>query len=107
MRELFLKISFFITLISIEYLATTSRHFEVVEKSWDKLNHFFAFFVLYLLFSFGFKNLKALYKIFFLMMFGLQIELVQHFLPFREFSLLDIFADGVGVFMGYYLKKAL
>jgi len=47
MTKLF-QISFFICLISIEYLATTTISISIVENTWDKANHFFAFFVLYI-----------------------------------------------------------
>lgn len=41
------------------------------------------------------------------MAFGLQIEIVQYFLPNREFSLLDVFADGVGIVMRIVAVKVL
>lgn len=97
------KFMFFTCIIAIEYLATTSRHFEVVEKSWDKANHFLAFFILFLLLSFAYPKFKLTYKSILLLLFGLQIESVQHFLPFREFSFFDIFADGVGLGIGGFI----
>ena len=40
-------IYFFISLVAIEFLATTTTvHIELVESMWDKSNHFIAFFVL-------------------------------------------------------------
>lgn len=41
-----------------------------------------------------------------LLAFGLQIEIVQYFLPNREFSLLDVVADGVGIVFGLVVAKA-
>lgn len=103
------QISFFICLLSIEYLATTTVSIALVENSWDKANHFIAFFVLYLLFDFGFKIFTTLGKVSLLMLFAVQIEIVQHFIPNRYFSLLDVVADGVGIFiavgvLGFYTK---
>lgn len=75
----------------------------MIEKSWDKANHFLAFFILYLLLSFAYPKLKLTCKSILLLLFGLQIESVQHFLPFREFSFFDIFADGVGIGIGGFI----
>ena len=60
-------ISFFICLVAIEFLATTSQEIKPIQNSWDKANHFIAF------------------------------------LPNRDFSLLDIFADFVGIVLGIFL----
>ena len=48
--------SFFICIVAIEYLASTTREISVVTNSWDKANHFVAFMVLYILLSFGYKQ---------------------------------------------------
>ena len=93
-------ISFFICLIAIEFLATTSQEIQPIQNSWDKANHFIAFFTLYVTFSFGYTKLNVLTKVLVLLAFGLQIEIVQAFLPNRDFSLLDVFADGVGILLG-------
>lgn len=102
MKHLY-QIAFFITLLVIEYLATTTREIEVVAHSWDKLNHLAAFTVLYLLLSAGFGHLKMLTRVMLLMAFAVQIEIVQHFIPSRDFSLLDIVADAVGIACGWVL----
>jgi len=72
----------------------------VVEHVNDKIEHAFAFFVLALLVDFsmpesGFGPRKVL----FLLGYGLAIEITQYFLPYRTFSLLDLTADGVGLFL--------
>jgi len=92
-----LQIAFFICLLSIEYLATTSISIQVIENSWDKANHFIAFFVLYVLLYAGFKIFTTLGKVSLLIVFALQIEIVQYFIPNRYFSLLDIIADIIGI----------
>lgn len=100
-------ISFFICLIAIEFLATTSQEIQPIQNSWDKANHFIAFFTLYVTLSFGYVKLKMQTKVLLLLAFGLQIEIVQAFLPNRDFSLLDIFADGVGILFGIIITKTL
>ena len=42
-----------------------------------------------------------------LLAFAVQIEIVQYFIPGRDFSLLDIFADMIGVFIGFILSQKL
>lgn len=101
------KFAFFLSLIFIEYLATTPQSFEIVEKSWDKANHFIAFATLYILLSFGYVRLKTSSKFWLLFAFGFQIELVQSFLPFRYFSFFDILANLIGIFIGIILIKII
>jgi VanZ family protein len=99
------RVLFFVFLIVIEYLATTSLSIEVIENSWDKANHFVAFFALFIALSTGFPNIELISRVLLLMFFGIHIEVVQAFLPFREFSLLDIFADFIGVVIGILSLK--
>ena len=99
-KSTFFTICFFICLISIEFLATTDREFQPIQNIWDKANHFIAFLALYITLSFGYAKLKTQTKVLILLAFGIQIEIVQAFLPYRESSLLDIFADGVGILLG-------
>ena len=107
-RKMF-KIAFWIAIGGVEYLATTSRHIELVESLWDKFNHFFAFGVLYILLSLGYSYLKGWQKASFLLLFGMQIEVVQSFLPSREFSMFDVVADTIGIIIGavIYLTFAI
>ena len=100
------RLYFFICLIAIEYLATTSRHIEVVEGMWDKSNHFIAFFTLYLLLSLAFRGFALIKKVGVLLLFGVQIEILQQLIGRSAFSGLDIVADSVGIFLGvttYYV----
>jgi len=94
------KIAFFVSLIAIEYLATTSLTIKPIEMSWDKANHFIAFITLYVTLSLGYQTLTVRFKALTLLLYGVQIELIQSLLPHRFFSLLDIVADGVGIALG-------
>lgn len=106
-----LKIMFFVCLVSIEYLATTSVHISVVEGMWDKSNHFIAFFTLYVLLSISYNQLSIVKKFLLLLLFGVQIELVQELIGRSRFSVLDIVADTIGITLGivfyYYFKNTL
>ena len=95
------QIYFYICLIAIEFLATTTTvHIELVESMWDKSNHFMAFFVLYILLFLGYKNLTLVLKVVLLLAFGLQIEIVQELSGRSSFSVLDVFADSIGIVIG-------
>ncbi len=104
----FFRAMFFISIIAIEFLATTTTvHIEIVENIWDKANHFIAFFTLYILLSFGFLNLSVAKKTIWLLLFGVQIEVVQHFIEGRFFSTLDVFADFIGIIIALIIIKVL
>jgi len=99
---------FYICLVSIEYLATTTREIKPLEHTWDKANHFIAFMTLYVLLSLAYRNLSVVIKIVLLLAFGMQIEIVQSFIPGRDFSGFDVVADSVGITIGivvYYLYE--
>jgi len=92
-----------ITLAIVTYLATTTLEFTVVSSIYDKINHFVSFFVLALLLDFSFPNFNFnRFKIILLITYGFSLEMIQHFLPHRMFSLLDVVADIVGL-AGYGL----
>ena len=108
MKQYFFRATFFISIVAIEFLATTTTvHIEIVENIWDKANHFIAFFTLYILISFGFLNLSIMRKVILLLLFGVQIEVVQHFIEGRFFSTLDVFADFIGISIAAVIMKVL
>ena len=82
----------------ITYMATTSKMFPIAGSMNDKLNHLFAFYALAFLTDFSFPHKSYIrLKIPVLLAYGLLIELIQAFLPFREFSLYDVAADSLGL----------
>lgn len=105
MKTTLFKSSFFITFGVIEYLALTPQHIEVIEGFWDKQNHFIAFFVLYILLSAAYKHFSLQKKITLLVFVGVQIEVMQYFIPGRFFSLLDILADSIGIAIGFAIHR--
>ena len=85
-------------LLVILHLATTQLHYPGVDRLNDKFSHLLAFFVLAMLQDFSFPRIKfGLSKVLILMAFGLLIEVIQYFLPYRTFSLYDLGADAIGV----------
>ncbi len=95
---IYFRVLLCISLVIITYLATTALEFAVVSSSYDKINHFAAFLVLALLLDFSFPNYRFnSVKIVSLIAYGLSLEIIQHFLPHRMFSLFDISADITGL----------
>ncbi len=82
----------------ISYLAFTSEEYTLVESTNDKLDHLAAFFVLALLADFSFPEQGYHWpKILPLLLFGLFIEIIQYFLPYRTFSWFDFLTDCIGL----------
>ncbi len=100
-----LIVLFFASLGVIEYLATAKVSIKADVLSWDKANHFMAFLVLYLMLSLTFVKLSERVKVLIMFLFGVQIEIVQYFLPYRDFSLLDLVADSIGIGLGVLVYK--
>jgi VanZ family protein len=85
-------------LIVILHLATTPQDYPVVKDINSYVNHFMAFCVLALLCDFSFpKNKFGIAKILPLFGYGILIECIHYFLPYREFSLLDLVVDSIGI----------
>ena len=92
-------------LAAISYLATT-RDVGIMEDLNDKVSHVLAFFVLSLLVDGSWPSLRfGALKMVGLLGYGLFIEMVQHFVPRRSASFLDLVADGVGILL--YLSLTL
>ncbi len=89
-------------------LATTVRiPAEVGGAINDKLGHALAFFGLSLLTDFSLVRSRfGLAKAGTLFAYGTLIELIQHQLPYREFSLADLLANGAGI-LGYWVSIPL
>jgi VanZ family protein len=72
----------------------------------DKYAHFIAFFVLSVLLLFAYSFSKPFFStVLFMMLFGLVIEAIQIFVPYRSFSLLDFGADLLGVFIALIIFR--
>jgi VanZ family protein len=64
----------------------------------DKILHFFAFAALTLLVDYAFPQIRfGALKIILLILYGLTIEIVQSFLPYRSASAADLLTDIVGI----------
>jgi VanZ family protein len=92
------RASLCLSLTAITFLAVIPPDYAVNAGINDKISHIAAFYVLTLLadFSFPETNLNRS-KIISLLLYGLSIECVQYFIPYREFSLFDLAADAAGL----------
>ena len=79
-------------------------------SEFDKAIHFFAFLAITFLLWTAYKLPRPLISsVLLLSLFGLLIELLQHFVPTRVFSLYDFAADIAGIIAGvtlYWLSAA-
>lgn len=92
------RVALAVALVITMYLATAQQEPSVIDNLNDKVNHVLAFYVLAFLADYSAPKLRFnLSKGLTILGYGLLIEVIQYFLPYREFSLLDLAADGVGV----------
>lgn len=91
------KLLLWIAVTAIFYLATTSVDHKVQSTFNDKFNHLIAFGVLSFLCHIAFQTHSSIKWAIVLFGYGLLIEWVQYFLPHREFSLLDLATDLLGI----------
>lgn len=87
-----------VALIAIMHLATTQLDYPIAENINDKASHVLAFYVLAFLVDFSFpEDSFGISKVLFLISYGLLIEIIQYFIPYRMFSFYDLAADCVGL----------
>ncbi|MFA7553255.1 MAG: VanZ family protein [Spongiibacteraceae bacterium] len=98
---------FIVTFVAVTVLALMPSDQVVVTTGWDKTNHSLAFFTLLFLLDHGFPTVNLWQrKCLLLVAYGFSIEVLQAMLPGREPSLLDVFADCVGL-LAYILVRPL
>ena len=92
-----------ISLISI--LSFQEVNFESSFNFLDKVFHFLCFIYLTLVTWLSRILNKDLHVYVIVLAYGILIEIVQRFLPYRSFEYLDIFADFVGIIGGLIIIK--
>ncbi|WP_296934274.1 VanZ family protein [uncultured Marinobacter sp.] len=94
------RTAFVVSVLAIGFLATTDNPYPIPSSSSDKVNHVLAFVELTILTRLAWPDLRAIWFAPALLGFGLGIELIQANLPYREFSMADLAADGIGIAIG-------
>jgi VanZ family protein len=97
---------FYLAITCITFLALIDPRDLIIEDLSDKALHAAAFLALALLMDNSFpKQNFDVRKILFLFLYGVAIELLQHLLPYRQSSALDILANLAGIGMYYFLQS--
>jgi VanZ family protein len=92
------RATFGLALVVCSYMAFTPRQFSVIRHIYDKALHASAFCTLAFLADFAFPRSRFVpAKALSLVGYGILIEVVQHFLPYRSAEVLDVLADVVGL----------
>lgn len=91
---------FAVCLISVSYLALMPVEHLPTVSTWDKANHFVAFFVLTNLLYLCFAKHPLINVVVWLTAYGLLLELLQGLSNFRVFSYFDLLADVIGISAG-------
>lgn len=71
----------------------------------DKIRHIFAFLILCLCIDFSYTLLSNAIKIYLLVGYGVFIEILQHFLPYRDFDFTDIVFNSLAILLYFYLFR--
>ncbi len=104
----FFRLMLAAAVVTVSYLAITPVDVPVVEDLNDKVGHILAFSTLAFLLDYSFPESRpGPTKIALLLGYGLLIEVVQYFLQYRTFSLLDWMADAVGIALYLLILPAL
>ena len=89
-----------LTLLLVGYLSFAHLEETPVADINDKFGHTAAFLCLAFLLDFAYpRRVWGAEKLLPLLAYGLFIELVQYFIPYRTFSLWDLAADGLGLML--------
>lgn len=92
------RVSLAATALFVLYEATGTNPPDPGVEEGDKLLHALAFFSLAILADFAFPESGfGIAKVSMLLGFGILIECIQHFLPWRSSDMLDLVADGAGI----------
>jgi VanZ family protein len=106
-KPLLLKVLFVLSVTFASFLfLKQGGHSGVNFQHADKVGHFLIFFSLALLLDFSFK-FSVIKSLIILSIYGVLIEVMQSFLPYREASAGDILADVLGVVIYLVLFRKL
>jgi VanZ family protein len=99
------RILLVISILVISFLATSETNPISQNFIDDKLLHFLCFAYLTLIFKLTQFIQQDFWLYVIVLAYGILIEIVQMFLPYRSFELLDIFADFMGILCSGLLFK--
>ena len=94
-----------LSIVAISFLATTETSSSLQSPIDDKLLHFLCFAYLTIIFKFAQFIDQDFWLYVIVLAYGILIEIVQIYLPYRSFEFLDIFADFMGILCAGFLLK--
>jgi len=103
--RLILLASLIIVLILSLVSASSIPNFATFAYLTDKLIHGIIYFYLAMLIFFSKLEISIIKALTLLFIFGLFIEIIHYYHPYRYFELGDLLANFVGIFMGYLIIK--
>src|SRR5674476_148376 len=92
--------SFFDCALAVLVLALMPSPPPMITTGWDKSNHLLAFAVMAWLGCKAFPQ-RVVFTLLGLLAYGALIEILQSFTPTRSAEWLDLFADGLGILLGW------
>jgi VanZ family protein len=93
---------FWLCVLVISWLVVAPQDELPSVNLWDKAAHTLAFAALMLLCAVAYRQRFSLARIaLMLFAYGVGIEMIQYLLPDREFSLLDMLANSVGILVAF------
>lgn len=99
------KIILVISILLISVLSIQDISVESSANLSDKLHHFFCFLYLTIVTWLSRIFSKEFFLYVIVLAYGILIEIVQIYIPYRSFEFLDIFADLLGVLAGSFFIK--
>ena len=104
MLDILKKPQFYLLLGIYTWLGVAPADTTILGSYNDKLMHFTGYVILMnsCLFAYGTQPRKAV-MFSMLLLYSFMIEVIQYFLPYRDFSLLDLLANGLGLITGQVL----
>jgi VanZ family protein len=107
-NQIGLKMFLFLVLIMVSWQALSPQPAEATQLINDKLGHALVFLFLAFLTDHAFATTPFnWHKALWLMLYGIAIEVLQHYIPGREFSLLDMAADASGLLIYFILTNTI
>ncbi|MCF6179070.1 MAG: VanZ family protein [Geopsychrobacter sp.] len=101
-----LILQFWLFFIFCSYLSLTSAPPEALHDYSDKLLHATGYCALFLSCHIAYRQQSSWYqRAGLLLSYSLAIEIAQHFIPHRGFSLADMLANAIGLLFGFLFSK--
>lgn len=98
---------FLLLICVISFLALTPVPPKDLDTGWDKANHFLAFGSLAFVGRLAWPRAHLLTLPLGLVAYGAAIELIQYFVPGRSCEWADLFADSLGIALGWLIVTTL